>query len=64
MKTFTEYIKEGIEQEVFAVYFKDKDLYNVYDNEEDANAAAEQLNKEAKDNKCFVKKEKKSDFVK
>ena len=65
MKSFTDYIKESeVKNNVFVVYFHDGTMYNYYTDSDEANKVKDQLNQEESDNKCEVKEEPLSNFVK
>lgn len=60
MKTFSEFILEAEDKDIYVVYFEDGTMYNFYYDESEANKVKDDLNKETPTNKCEVKKEKKS----
>ena len=62
MKTLKEFILEeqSLDDDVYTVYFNDGTMYNFFESEDEANKIKEKLNAECEDNKCTVKKEKKS----
>ena len=64
MKDIITYIEEKLsEDSVWTVYMGDDTSFNFFDTEEMANECCKQLNKENKDAKAYVKKEKKSSII-
>lgn len=65
MKHLKDYIYESQSADnVYAVYFHDGVLDTYYNDKEDAEKRAEELNKEVPSNKCVVKEEPRSNFEK
>ena len=64
MKRLTDFILESASNEdnVYAVYFGDGILDTYFNEEKDAEARKDELNKEVETNKCVVKKEPRSNF--
>ena len=65
MKDIIEYIEEKLTSDntIWGVYMGDNTSYNFFETEELANECCKKLNKENKDAKAYVKKDKKSALI-
>lgn len=64
MKTLMQFIEESNQDQVFVLYMEDGTMVNYFNDEPSAEAEKKKLESENKDNKCSIKKEKKSNFEK
>lgn len=64
MKTLTQFIEESNQDQVFVLYMEDGTMVNYFNDEQTAESEKKKLESENKDNKCSIKKEKRSNFEK
>ena len=64
MKTLTQFIEESNQDQVFVLYMEDGTMVNYFNDEQTAESEKKKLESENKDNKCSIKKEKRSKFEK
>lgn len=64
MKTLTQFIEESNQDQVFVLYMEDGTMVNYFNDEQTAKFEKKKLESENKDNKCSIKKEKRSNFEK
>ena len=64
MKTLTQFIEENNQDQVFVLYMEDGTMVNYFNDKQTAESENKKLESENKDNKCSIKKEKRSNFEK
>lgn len=64
MKTLTQFIEENNQDQVFVLYMEDGTMVNYFNDKQTAESEKKKLESENKDNKCSIKKEKRSNFEK
>jgi len=60
MKNIRDYILENSDEDIYTLYMDDGTMVNYFNDEKSAEEEKQKLEKENKDNKCTIKKEKRS----
>jgi len=60
MKNIRDYILENSDEDIYTLYMDDGTMVNYFNDEKSAEEEKQKLEKENKDDKCTIKKEKRS----